>query len=347
MMMTKIKLLLKILFLYAGAIVFIGCVSQEGVGNSKSSEESQIKVARVVGYLPTYSFGNSGQIDYCKLTHLNLAFANPDADGNLHIDEDIDAIIKEAQALNPSLVICISLAGGVMTEEHIKNWSNLIDIPANRPSFINKILTFIQNHNLHGVDVDLEWDNVTIGYSGFVTELKIVLNKHNKIMTAALPNNSRFENISNEALNSFDFINIMSYDRRGPWTSNDPGQHSSSNNSKEGIKFWKDTYGVPKHKLTLGVPFYGYNFTNNEITSITYAQVVAAGTEFADKDELGKIYYNGRPTIEAKVQLASNEVGGIMIWELGQDSFGEYSLLNTIHKKFTNLGVKTTGLCGN
>jgi hypothetical protein len=40
-------------------------------------------------------------------------------------------------------------------------------------------------------------------------------------------------------------------------------------------------------------------------------------------------------------------MSGIMIWELGQDSFTEYSLLETIHKKYTDYGVETTNLCGN
>ena len=43
-------------------------------------------------------------------------------------------------------------------------------------------------------------------------------------------------------------------------------------------------------------------------------------------------YYNGRPTIANKVELAVQKLSGIMIWELGQDSFTEYSLLETIHK---------------
>lgn len=345
--MIKNKLILGILSLFASTIVFNSCVSQEGVGNSTHSVDSEIKTSKVVGYLPSRSFSKSNQIEYCKLTHINLAFANPDSVGNLHIEGDIDTIINDAKALNPNIIICISVAGGVMTEEQIKNWSNLIDKPLNRSSFINKILTFLQNHNLQGVDVDLEWDNVTIGYSDFITELKTVLDKHNLLLTAALPNNSRLENITNAALNSFDFVNIMSYDERGAWTPNDPGQHSSLNNSKVGIEFWKRSQGVSKQRLTLGVPFYGYNFTYDEITSVSYGRIILAGAEFADKDELGKIYYNGRPTIEAKVDLASKEVGGIMIWELGQDSFDQYSLLDVIHKKFTSQGVKTTGLCGN
>ena len=58
-------------------------------------------------------------------------------------------------------------------------------------------------------------------------------------------------------------------------------------------------------------------------------------------------YYNGRPTIKSKVKLASEQVSGIMIWEIGQDSFTEYSLLKTIHKEYSDLGVKTTNLCDN
>lgn len=93
------------------------------------------------------------------------------------------------------------------------------------------------------------------------------------------------------------------------------------------------------------MPFYGYNFTFQNVTSSTYGQIVEDGIQFANQDELGKIYYNGRPTIERKVQLASETVGGIMIWEISQDSFSEYSLLEVIHKKYAALGFKTSDLC--
>jgi GH18 family chitinase len=56
-------------------------------------------------------------------------------------------------------------------------------------------------------------------------------------------------------------------------------------------------------------------------------------------------FYNGRPTIKSKVKLASEKVSGIMIWELGQDSFSEFSLLKTIHNQYKDLGYKTTSLC--
>ncbi|PKB17612.1 glycosyl hydrolase family 18 protein [Flavobacterium sp. 5] len=340
--MIKNKALLGILFFLSTLFSVYGCSSQD-----ETDIEKPNKSARVVGYLSSDSFSKINVIQFCKLTHLNISFANPDLQGNLTFNGDIDAVIAYVKAVNPNIKISISIAGGVLTAEQAANWTFLIDKPNNRPAFIQNIMAFVDKHHLDGVDVDLEWEAVTYGYSGFVLELRKVLTEHNKLMTAALPNNSRFENITQEALNSFDFLNIMSYDSTGPWTPDNPGQHSSYENSKIGIEFWNKLQHVSSDKLNLGVPFYGYNFTFKPVTSITYAQVIAAGTPFADLDQIGNIFYNGRPTIEQKVVYASEYTGGIMIWELGQDSFDQYSLLDVIHKKYTALKFKTTGMCGN
>lgn len=341
--MIKNKALLGILFFLCSLFSTYSCTAEKDV----VIENPKTKSARVVGYLSSDNFDKIKVIQFCKLTHLNLSFANPDKQGNLNFNGDIDAVIKYVKTVNPNIKISISIAGGVLSAEQAAIWSYLIDKAENRPDFVKKINNFVNNHNLDGVDVDLEWDAVTSGYSNFVLELRKTLSERNKLLTAALPNNSRFENITQQALNSFDYLNIMSYDSTGPWTPDNPGQHSSYENSKTGIDFWNKLQHVPSDKLTLGVPFYGYNFTFKPVTSSTYAQIIALGSQFADQDEIGNIFYNGRPTIEKKVAFASENVGGIMIWEIAQDSFDQYSLLDVVHKKYTDLQIKTTGLCGN
>ncbi|KAF2514379.1 glycoside hydrolase [Flavobacterium zhairuonense] len=340
--MINNKALLGILFFITSFASVYSCTSQK-----ESDDDKQSKTARVIGYLSSDNINKMTSIQFCKLTHLNVAFANPDRDGNIIFTGDIDALIKYAKSVNPNIVISISLGGGVISAEQASNWSWLIDKSENRPALIQSIINFVELHHLDGVDVDLEWDAVTTGYSGFVIELKKSLTEHKKLMTAALPNNTRFEYISNAALNAFDFLNIMAYDSTGPWTPNNPGQHSSFDFAKSGIEFWHKQQNVPSEKLTLGVPFYGYNFTYSNVTSSTYGQIVEAGKQFADLDELGKIYYNGRPTILKKVEYAAQNTGGIMIWELSQDSFDEYSLLDVVHKKLSSLKIKTTSLCNN
>jgi hypothetical protein len=73
--------------------------------------------------------------------------------------------------------------------------------------------------------------------------------------------------------------------------------------------------------------------------------MVSLNSSYSELDNVGSKFYNGRPTIKSKVKLAGEQVSGIMIWELGQDSFSEYSLLKTIHSEYKNLGFKTTELC--
>ncbi len=309
---------------------------------------SYSQTARVVGYLPTYRFSSSSQIEYCKLTHLNLAFANPDSTGKI-IMQDIGSVMSDALSDNPDIVICISMAGGqLLTAQQAEDWSKLIDIPSNRPAFIANIVEYVLANELDGVDVDLEWGHVTSGYSDFVIELETALNPHNKIVTAAFPNQTLFSNVSKAALSVLDFINIMSYDATGPWSPGSPGQHSSFEFSTSGINFWKNTVGISGDSLNLGVPFYGYDFVDaSTVNAFTFASMVSSDESYADLDHVGTAYYNGRPTIEAKVDLAKHETGGIMIWEVGQDSFDEFSLLKSIHDKYTALEVLTTGLCGN
>mgnify|MGYP006092857885 FL=1 len=302
------------------------------------------KSARVVGYLPSYRFDSNEKIDYCKLTHLNLAFANPGSNGKLIIN-DFSGVVVRARNENNNIKIYISIGGGYLTDEQASIWSNSIDIKDNRPIIINEIVNFVVDNSLDGVDVDLEWQYVTSGYSDFVIELKSALSTKGKSMTAALPGTTKFDNITEEALQTFDFINIMAYDFTGPWNPTASGQHSSYNNAVESINFWKNT-GISQSKLTLGVPFYGYDFSNSSnVTSFTFGQMVSTNNSYSEIDNVGMKFYNGRPTIKSKVKLASEQVSGIMIWELGQDSFSDYSLLKTIHKEYNNLGFKTSGLC--
>jgi len=345
----------KILFVFLTFITLISCSKEDPVVEEKVEEKNDLfsKKARVVGYLPTYRFSQNDKIEYCKLTHLNIAFANPESDGTILLPNNssgitLENIMSTAKSKNNEIKIFISLAGGGIGSTALERWKNFLANPQDRSVLVNKIISFVIDNNLDGVDVDLEWEAVTQGYSDFVIELKSALTSKGKGMTAAFPGETKFDNITDEALKTFDFINIMAYDYTGPWNSTNPGQHSSYKNAESSVNFWKNSTVVSGDKLTLGVPFYGYDFSNSaNVTAFTFGEMVSTNNSYSEIDNVGLKYYNGRPTIKSKVKLASEQVSGVMIWELGQDSFSEYSLLKTIHKEYTDLGVKTTNLCDN
>ena len=307
--------------------------------------------ARVVGYYTTGSFSLNDKIQYCKLTHLNIAFANPQTDGTIILPGNSGDLLKNvmdtARSQNSNIKIYIAIGGGYITDEMWNTYKNFLANPQDRPILIDKIVSYVLDNGFDGVDVDLEWKYVTTGYSDFVIELRDALKEQSKGISAAYPSETRYSLVTEEALNALDFINLMVYDYTGPWNPS-PGQHSSYNHAKRGIHFWKNKVGINPSKLTLGVPFYGYDFQNSTtVKSFTYGSMVDSDVSNSEKDNVGKKYYNGRPTITNKVKLASQNLSGIMIWRLGADSFTEYSLLETIHKTYTDLGVKTSSLCGN
>ena len=332
------------------SFLIISCSSVDDIDVIENGELFSNQ-ARVVGYYTTGSFSLNDKIQYCKLTHLNIAFANPQTDGTIILSGNSGDLLKNvmdtARSQNSNIKIYIAIGGGYITDEVWNTYKNFLANPQDRPILIDKIVSYVLDNGFDGVDVDLEWKYVTTGYSDFVIELRDALKEQSKGISAAYPSETRYSLITEEALNALDFINLMVYDYTGPWNPS-PGQHSSYNHAKRGIHFWKNKVGINPSKLTLGVPFYGYDFQNSTtVKSFTYGSMVASDVSNSEKDNVGNKYYNGRPTIANKVKLAAQNLSGIMIWELGQDSFSEYSLLETIHKTYTDLGVETTGLCGN
>lgn len=285
---------------------------------------------KVIGYLPYYRFSWLNDIEFERLTHVNIAFANPDELGNLSVEgTNITPAIAKAHA--SGCKVFISLAGGYLSPEHDANWNHLCQ-PANRPAFIQKIVEYVQNNQLDGVDVDLEWQYVQSWYSPFVLELKAALAPLGIPLTAALPGSYRYPQISAAALDAYDWINMMVYDLRGPWDPSNPGQHAPYDWAEDCIDYWQNQ-GVVSQKLTLGVPFYGYDFNESPVSSFTFRGIVNQDPANAFLDHVDQKWWNGIPTIQAKTELALDEVAGIMIWEIGQDAFGaniEYSLLRAI-----------------
>ena len=287
---------------------------------------------RVVGYVlaSPYSIPDFDKVSFDKITHLNIAFVNPDSSGNLIIPLAFDSLVNLAH--QHKLKVLVSIGGGGRFNPY---YAGLLSEP-NRKSFVNKLVAFAIDHQLDGIDVDLEGDVIDENYESFILDLSKQLKPAAKLLTAALATWNA-EKISAAALKKFDFINIMSYDHTGPWQPNNPGPHSTYEKAVEELNFWTNTRGLSKSKINLGLPFYGYGFGTKNDVNLNFTNIT---TLFPDSEKVdmiipgdgGIIYYNGLETIIMKTKLALKNAGGVMIWELTQDAEGEKSLLNAIDK---------------
>jgi len=297
---------------------------------------------KVVGYLGGGNFEKIDSLELNKLTYLNLAFGNPDKDGNLIFDGnyDIASVVKKGH--DAGLKVFLSLGGGGTPDTAI--WKSVL-LPENASEFIAKLMDYVERNNLDGIDVDIEGNllpTILETYNPFVVELRQALHAKGKGITAALGGTTIHESVSQDALNAYDFINVMVYDKTGIWRPDVIGPHSPYSFAEEAIKFWTVDKKIPASRITLGVPFYGFDFTP-PARYIDYKEIISSDHSLAYTDSTGMRYYNGIPTIVKKTELAKKTLGGIMIWELSSDVHGDLSLLRALDQtiKAENCDVST------
>ncbi len=295
-----------------------------------ASAQKKKKDFRVVGY---YSLQAAKTIDlkkvpFDRMTHINLYFLNPDTLGN--IKQDFAALIPFiTEAHKHGVKVLPSIAGG-------SRHTYYVDILENkRAMFINNLLLTVLNYDFDGIDVDIEGRDIDKNYENFVVGLKKVMKAHNKLTTAAIAVFYK-DQLSDNALAQYDFVNVMSYDHS---SARNPGPHSSYQHAVDDLDYFGTVRKIPKEKMVLGVPFYGYSYGTDATAragSMTYGNIVKnyPGAEITDelKTTDGKtMYYNGIPLMKKKTELAKQKASGIMIWQIQGDDPGKLSLLKVIN----------------
>lgn len=307
-------------------LTLVSCNRKASISKTKTTK-GQFKV---VGYLHSGNFDQIDVIELHRLTHLDIAFANPDREGHLHFRNTGQLKMVVDKGHEAGLKVFLSIAGGGIDSTLASYWLNVLQ-PAKRELFITEIIDFTEQYDLDGIDVDIEWNlipTITELYTPFVKELGAALHKRDKGISSALNVSGLHPSVSQEALMAYDFINVMVYDKTGIWRPDIIGPHAPFEYAEEALKYWTEERKIPKEKLTLGVPFYGHDF--DAVRYISYKKIIERDPLNAYRDEVGKIFYNGIPTIVEKTKLAKKSFGGVMIWELGNDSFDELSLLRAI-----------------
>lgn len=315
-------------------ILFLFLISSAAISQRKNKYPKT--TFKVVGYYFLNSaikdtvYADSNYLFLDRITHLNIAFINPDSTGNFKQDFAIDTLIKKAHKKN--VKVLASIAGG---GPHPYYAVLLKD--DKRKGLINNLVSLVHSYDLDGIDVDLEGGDIDINYEKFVIELAASLKPLKKLVTAAIATAYK-DQLPDKALKQFDFVSVMSYDRTGPWRPGNPGHHSPYTMAVEDLDYWHKTRLVPKDKLVLGLPLYGYGFgvLDSPVVSMDYKQIVSIYPDKEARDTLilpGNVvmYYNSMATIKKKTELAMQKASGVMIWQLLGDTSGDSSLLNSIN----------------
>ncbi|MBC8112899.1 MAG: glycoside hydrolase family 18 protein [Candidatus Saccharimonas sp.] len=280
---------------------------------------------RVVGYLPDYRVGAIDPAVGRQLTDLVFFSVKPMPTGQFE-SKTLD------DAKTTSLLKRFRDEHGVKIHLCVGGWDRsqgFAEIAASvesRRLFAKGLLAFCRQHHFDGVDLDWEHpkdDTESKNYGALLSEIARVFKPHKLRLTAAM---AAWQTLTAEGIAAVDAIHLMSYDN--------PGRHSTFETSQADVaKFRK--LGVPASKLCLGLPFYGRGITAGDRVK-TYSEIVAPIPPAPETDEADGLFFNGPATIRRKTQFAiEQKLGGVMVWEIGQDAKGDASLLRVIDEAKT------------
>lgn len=309
---------------------------------------------RVVGYYPSWSKASfpANQVKYENLTHIIHAFVYPVDDGsdlNIPYGFEFPALISAAHQKNVKVILGIGGWG------QSNGFSPMVSDTNKRKKFINDVVNMCKVYGYDGVDLD--WEYPKSGDRNYLTllmkDLKAELQKINSNMTLSIAAPSTDWNNGydwNEIKNILDWIGIMTYDFHGSWT-NHSGHNSPLYTPKSDVcgsveqsyKYYIGK-GIPSEKLCIGVGFYGWLFTSKSLygqsssaSQITYTNIVSkinSGWKY-NWDSVSYVPYLTAPdnsqvltfddTVSIRYKcdyIKKQNIGGLIIWALGQDKVG-------------------------
>lgn len=290
---------------------------------------------KVVGYYPSWKPGETAKPRYDVLTHINYAFAIPTAEGGLRPLENPDTaktIIRDAHA--NGVKVLLAVGGWSYNDTPLEaTFVSATATASKREAFANAIVAMCDAYGFDGVDMDWEHPRVdgssAAQYEAFMLTLTQKLHGEGKLLSSAVLGGATADgNVyydaaahSDKVLAAVDYINVMAYD------GGDGERHSQYQFAVDCGSYWNKTRGVPADKVVLGLPFYA------RPSWAGYGDILAAVPNAWQSDKVQyngmEAWYNGPETIRAKTAYAKENLGGVMIWEVTQDTGNQDKSLQT------------------
>jgi GH18 family chitinase len=292
---------------------------------------------KVVAYYPFWKYNQIDKVQFDVVTHAIYAFALPKADGTLKpLENEASAKQLIETAHQNGKYALLGVGGwsdnGVILEAIFEEATSSDE---KIRTFAEAIVTMCDTYGFDGVDIDWEYPRTEDGtwqqYEKLMVLLGEKLHSQNKVLTAAVISgvyqggwvsvNAAAQ--TDTVLQTVDWINIMAYE------GDDGSYHSTYEMAVASSEYWHITRNLPAEKVVLGVPFYA------KPTNSSYESILQANPDAASLDSFTMngtpIWYNGIPTIQQKTRYAKDTIGGVMIWEITQDTSDlENSLVTAI-----------------
>lgn len=320
---------MKKLVLALAAVLLVGCqwgnlgfyVYPQAASTGNTEESGPLAGMEVVGYLLS---SRIPRIDASQARHLtDLVYFSVSArlDGTVGteslIPARIDFLKKVKREYGTRILLSVS--------DHSRQGplSVVVRSPALRAKLATDLADVLTSYGFDGADFDWEYpaSEDLAAYGGFLGDVRAAFAPKGLRLSVAVTPEAPLTAAAYEAV---DRVHGMLYD--------DDGRHSTLEKSAAHVQSLI-AQGVPASKLLMGLPFYGRGYTDSRpwSSAVSYRTLHERYQLKPGQDTVSGYYFNGVDTVRQKVRYAKSAgLSGVMVWEIGQDTDDNSSLLGAI-----------------
>lgn len=233
--------------------------------------------------------------------------------------------------------------------------ASIIADPTKRAAHIQDILEIANQYD----GISLNYENLNVedkdNYTQFMTEVAEELHENNKILFIHLhakteepgtwngPQSQDWESLGEIC----DKMKIMAYDYH--WSTSEAGPIAPPEWVEEVIQHAASI--IPKEKIYLGIPLYGYDWIGEEGTGVTYDEAMTLSnlnnaavqldtetnspffTYSDDEENAHEVWFENAQSIKYKLDIAKQyQIGGIDFFRLGSEDINLWEEVNNTFK---------------
>jgi GH18 family chitinase len=300
----------------AGAVLAASCSPR-----AEQAHRQAAPVMPVIAYLPDYRLDAVAPAVYGSLTDLIFFSIEPTRAGGLDLGRLPPETLRKLRGIKGRAHIRLLVALGGW--DRSKGFGPMATDGTARGRFVQALTQFCRKNGFDGAEFDREHPANAVEENAYVrllVETKQAFQPHGLLVTVAL---APWQKLGADAWEAVDRVHLMAYDHEG--------RHSTFEDARADVDGLAGQ-GVPRSKICLGVPFYGREIAKPD-QAMAYAEIVRRYRPAPEVDEAGGLFFNGIRTIQRKARYAmESHLGGLMIWELAQDTSDDTSLLRAIHE---------------
>lgn len=281
-----------------------------------------------------------------QLTYLNIFSYAVDANGNLTPPNDEPAIIAAYERNVAPLMVLTNFADGTFSQEIA---AAILNNPSLQDTLLANALSIMEEKGYRGIDFDFEYvgrENRE-AYNAFIAKAANFFQPNYFVSSALAPKLSTnqvgtlYEGHDYAAHGRvLDFVFLMTYE--WGWSGGPPMAVSPLNEVRRVLEY--AITQIPRNKIMMGIPLYGYDWTLPYVAGGQWAKVVspARAVELALQynarieydytaqapyfnywDEQGRehvVWFEDARSIQAKFNLVKSlGIRGFFYWALGTD----------------------------